>query len=244
MQRRRGADIVFTGLPSAFLELPREYGELLADNTQVRNLANKECLAERGRPNPPIFLVRTGLLAVSPSADVENKPIVTDFVGPNNSLFVAATSSTDVSPYEIHSIGSSTVLTWDIQVFRTVKNNCPKFSEWVFEHLVSGSAQHYLGRARAATQQLEAQLAYFYWTLSEPIPDSDNRLLTAKIPQNYLGSYFGVPREEISRKKKLLEKTGYIETVDAGILLSSHVHALFALQEAGPAPWESPWLQA
>jgi CRP-like cAMP-binding protein len=63
--------------------------------------------------------------------------------------------------------------------------------------------------ARRNTDPLEVRLAYLLWTLAELLPDGHRRI-PSDISQAPLASLLGVPREEVSRKRNLLVKTGYL----------------------------------
>lgn len=63
--------------------------------------------------------------------------------------------------------------------------------------------------ARRNTDPLEVRLAYLLWTLAELMPDG-HRCVPSGLSQSSLASLLGVPREEVSRKRNLLVKTGYL----------------------------------
>ncbi len=233
---------VLLGLPVAFDVLKPETREQLARQARLVSLAKGEVLIETGMVNPPVFAVRSGLLALS-HVQLGDVHTVTDFFMAQD-LFVGSMSQDDVAPFEIRSVAPSVVVSWPMEPVMQAFAQNPEFSQWVMRYLVRRQARMHFHRARIACLPLEAQLAFFLWSVSEPAREPGQRLVTVRIPQALLASYFGVTREEVSRKKALLEKAGYLHTVSEGLLLTEHLPVVFAMQTDGPAPWESPWPQA
>ncbi len=233
---------ILLGLPVAFEALRPETREQLARQARLVSLAKGEVLIETGMVNPPVFAVRSGLLALS-HVQLGDIQTVTDFFMAQD-LFVGSMSQDDVAPFEIRSVAPSVVVSWPMEPVMQAFAQNPDFSQWVMRYLVRRQARMHFHRARIACLPLEAQLAFFLWSVSEPARQPGQRLVTARIPQALLASYFGVTREEVSRKKALLEKAGYLHTTPEGLLLTEHLPVVFAMQTDAPAPWESPWPHA
>jgi CRP-like cAMP-binding protein len=63
----------------------------------------------------------------------------------------------------------------------------------------------------------ERRLAYAYWQLSE-IDAAGRRVVRAKVPQAELAKFIGTSREEVSRKRSLLEQ-GFLLTAEEDVLV-------------------------
>lgn len=128
----------------------------------------------------------------------------------------------------VHCVTASAVWTWARDAIREVAAESPSFGLWAAQQLVE--RQQALQRQHALTHTLsvEALYAQFLWTMSVPLGSSGERLMAYKISQQMVASYLHVTREELNRRKQLLEKAGYIAATEEGLKLSSNLPVLFA----------------
>ena len=130
----------------------------------------------------------------------------------------------------------------------TAMRQSPDFHFWVTSELLSRQRQIYFMRGRMNGIPLDVKLVYFFWSMSEKLPDG-RRFFNGRIAQELLASYFLVTREEINRRIILLEKTGYYERTSsgaepAGIFWSEACPTLFYLYTDMSTPWDNPYPQA
>ena len=235
--------------PGFSLCSPKQIDKLRAVSWQQVSKNNDVVLA-MGSPEPAVLLLTEGVLSVWNMGKEADK-VVTDFLSAPQP-FLAGLLSQDSSPYEVRSNGVSRSIRIPLLAFRTVMQECPSFSLWVVRCMIRAQAQARFYRARLASLALETRIAFFYWSLSLPWSDADNslepnpwseqgRIVRTKFSQHTLCSYFGVAREEISRKSQLLERAGYLLKRGPLMLLSPDLPFLFSLQ--APSPYENPWTQ-
>lgn len=105
----------------------------------------------------------------------------------------------------------------------------PKFTLGLLESLNARLSQLYLSSSRMGRLPLEVQLDYLLWGLARASPEGcyDDRKLPYRVPQQLMRDYFGVPREQINRKMKTLEREGYWAKLDAGMTLRKGLVTLF-----------------
>lgn len=224
-------------LPRGFLLCTPEQREALQAAAEIITAKNNEILVELGQFEPPVLVLLKGVYCLQNMGKEADKT-ATDFMLAPYTL-TCGLLPRDVSPYEVLSMGATISMTIPLDVFRKVLVQAPRFASWMMAIYVRALAQSRFYRARVATLSLEARMAYFYWTISEPVAGSTDRLVRVKIPQHSLCSYFGVAREEISRKRKTLERAGYLTPDGPMLRLNPELVYLFSLQ--APAPLENPW---
>ncbi len=234
--RKAEADDMKT-LPKGFLLCTPEQLAAIQSAAEIVTAKNNEVLVDLGQFEPPVLVLLKGVYCLQNMGKEADKT-ATDFMLAPYTL-TCGLLPRDVSPYEVQSMGATVSMFIPLKVFRSVLVQAPRFASWMMAIYVRALAQSRFYRARVATLSLEARMAYFYWTISEPVPGSPDRLVRVKIPQHSLCSYFGVAREEISRKRKTLERAGYLTPDGPTLRLSSELVYLFSLQ--APAPLENPW---
>ncbi|WP_162570994.1 MULTISPECIES: Crp/Fnr family transcriptional regulator [unclassified Variovorax] len=228
------------GLPQAFSNLPDHARQKLAESATVRTFARNEVVIPPGQLSPPVVALRSGLLVLSFTGDVEGG-IASDFVRPLD-VFSGSTRLRIFSSGTLSAVSASAAVLWPVEAFREALLSSADFAVWYLDGLERRLAHHYLHRARVVHLSGEAQYAYFLWAMSEPTTDG-RRLMKVKIPQQLVASYLGVGREEVSRRKTLLEKTGHISQTSAGLELMDSIVHLFSLEDAGSRmPGELPFV--
>jgi CRP-like cAMP-binding protein len=215
------------------MELPPHVRQALAKEAKLVEYRKNQKVIEFGQPVPSVLAVRSGLLAVIHSPDQE-KPSV-DFARPSD-LYAESTAGDNISSSEVLALMTSTVVQFPVHAFRNAMLSHAPFGLWYVNVVENQRNQQYLHRVQMRTLKDEARFAYFLWTLAD-VDGDDRRILRTKLPERIIALYLGVGREQVNRKKQLLEKTGYITQTDGGIVIDSSLATLFAFE--GPASYSS-----
>lgn len=227
---------IFLGLPSVFLTLNAKASRLLADEALFHVAKKNASIVSYHAPNPGAYIAKSGVYgATAPSLTEE--PLVLDLYKAG-ALILPALASESASIFEIVCICPGAYLEWPLDVFKSAVEADGSLGEWVLQQTFNKKQEMYLRKMRQYHFSLEALLASALWELSEPF-DEGHRLVKEKVPQGVLASYLGMTREELNRRKSLLERAGYLEVVSQGLLLRTEVSTLFAQLHGSPAPWEN-----
>jgi CRP-like cAMP-binding protein len=229
-------DSVFVGLPDAFRRLDSIQRAELGKQARVRTLQRNEILIGYGDPNPCAFAIRTGMLSIGYPAG-PHEIVITDFFTTHD-VYTPNLAPHEPAGYQVRSVGRSVVVTWPLPVFNNALASNARFCYWYLEHSKRRLELHRMQKARMRGLDLEARYAYFLWGVAETT-DGGRREVTVKIPQQAIASYLGVSREEVSRKKQLLEKAGFIAESPRGLVLSPRLPNLFATGDESLLPWET-----
>lgn len=214
------------GLPAAFDALPTWTLEQLARTGQLLNLRRGAVAQEDGQADPAVIVVQAGLLCTV-QVTRSSTDTVTGFFRPGD-LLMSCLQDDRQAASTVHSVTASSVWTWTRRAIREVLAESPLFGVLAVQKLVERQQALQLQHALNRTLPVEALYAHFLWSMSVPMPLSEDRLMTYKISQQMVASYLHVTREELNRRKQLLEKAGYITTIDEGLKLSSTLPVLFA----------------
>ena len=225
---------LLVGLPAEFQQLPDALRDELSRHGQLHALARNKVLIPFGTSRPPVVAVRTGLMAISHPTRRE-RLVITDFLRVQE-VFFASLTGEDVADYELRSVAPANVVTWPAHVFRQVAFASAPFSRWLVERINRRLHAQYYRQARL-TAPLDQQMAYLLWTLADTELSDGRRLLNIKVPQADIASYLGITREEVSRKKQVLEKAGYLSDTETGLELSYELPQLFSPQSGVTSPW-------
>ena len=225
---------LLVGLPREFSLLDEEMRDELARSGRLLSPPRNEVIVPFGDPRPPVLVVRSGLLALlHPGKD--EKPVVADFFGTHAVVFPARAGQ-DASPFEVRSVVGSHVVAWPIEQLSRAILRTPPFALAMLEAMNARATERYFHHARVRSMPLETQLAYLLWSLAEA-EDNGGRSLRMKISQDVIASYLGVAREEVSRKKSLLQRAGYLEATEDGMSLAPEVPGLFLPQGGVNTAW-------
>lgn len=228
-------DSVFIGLPDAFRRLEARQRALLIEQAEVRFLQRNEILIPYGEPDPRAFALRAGLLTMAYPTGT-HQFVITDFFTPYD-VHASLRPPGCRALFQVRSVGRSAVVCWPLALFNEVLGRSTGFCLWYLEQSKRRLETLQIQRARMHALDLEARYAYFLWSLAETSKDG-RREVTVKIPQQTVASYLGVSREEVSRKKQLLEKAGFIAETPDGLALSPRLPCLFSHAQDGLMPWE------
>jgi len=231
-------DQIFIGLPGAFSKLPAGARKTLAGSAVLKTFKKNENLVPYGQPAAPVIALRSGLVAIMHGAE-EDTPLVSDFLRPQD-VYAESTRSNTVTRGQLTALASSSAVVFRVDAFREVLLSQPAFAVWFLNETERRLADQYLYRTRNALMTDEGQFAYFLWSISEEL-DKDRRVVRVKVPDRIIASYLGVAREQVNRKKQLLEKTGHILQTDQGIELMPSLPALFSFEVSTPLPGEQPF---
>jgi CRP-like cAMP-binding protein len=229
---------IFIGLPSAFSKLPEGSRKTLASRAALKNFKKNEVLVAYGQPTAPVIALRSGLVAIMHGTE-EETPLVSDFLRPKD-VYAESTRANTVSRGQLTAMSTSSAVVFPVDAFREVLLTQPTFGVWFLNESERRLADQYQHRTRNALMSDEGRFAYFLWSISEEI-GVDRRVVRVKVAEKFIASYLGVAREQVNRKKQLLEKTGHILQTDEGIELMPSLPALFSFEVSTPLPGEQPF---
>jgi CRP-like cAMP-binding protein len=208
--------------------------QLLVNHASVHELKNGDTVVEHGQAKPPFLGVFRGIVAVLHGAAFKER-VVTEFAIRREGLLMGS-SDRSISPYEVRSVGSSIVVTWPIKVLKMLMIESPGAAELFMGYFMKKQLKLHAHHAMMSTLTLEARIAYLFWSVSEPASGRPGRVVTTKISQSLIGSYFGHPRTEVNRKRSVLERSLFIKVEDDAIWLSPDLPRIFG---SAPDPWET-----
>ena len=238
---RQPESTLLIGLPDAFRQLPEAQRAELCAYGKQHAVPRNEVVMPFGTARPPVLAVRSGLLTIEYPTRRE-RTVITAFLHAHD-LFFSSLDGKDVSAYDLRSVAPSVVIVWPSAVFRHVVASSAPFGRWLAEQTNQKLQSQYLRQAQLSAP-LDQQLAFLYWSLAESELPDGGRLLNTKVPQADLASYLGVTREEVSRKKQILERVGYLRDTETGLVLSAELPRLFSPQSGVTNPWRDTGLSA
>lgn len=234
-------------MPKAFTDLPPVFHELLPTEalielrrrSTVRTASKGEVVVQSGSLECCVLALRSGMLAVAYKGAKD--AVAADFIR-RGEVYCSTVQEGVSSVGDVQALTASSVLLWPTEVFRGVLMEHPKFAMWYLETVQRRLSQQYYHRARIVQLSSDAQYAYFLWSMSELLPDG-RRVVRTKIPQSMIASYLGITREEVSRRKTMLEKTGHIVRATEGLELLESLGYLLSFEDSqGPIPSETAFL--
>lgn len=217
--------MLLTGLSSVFSTLSPALRERLSQAGTLCPATREQPLVFRGRTRGLVCIARNGILfqRAHPRSGLSSG--VTEFY--KAGVLVALPAHHVYG--RIYAVRRSNVVVWDIHEFFALAAQDPNLAQWAFEEMQSQTTARYAEALSADVYSLEALLAHLQWRLAEPYIEG-RRLLSTRLPQSLMAEYFRISREEVSRKKQLLEKSGYIQETSQGVILDSLTPSLFAIR--------------
>ncbi|MDO9179218.1 MAG: Crp/Fnr family transcriptional regulator [Agitococcus sp.] len=228
---------IFTGLSEGYQLLSESGAYTLASSAYViQDYKKGELLISQGDVVNYVYSLREGIACGGHPSD--NAPQITTTFFLQKDLVVASFLFNRVSPIELMSVGPSTVVKWPVEAFMAALRESPDFSVWLLGYMSARLARQHFLRVRTELASIEMLLAHFLWLVSELGPEG-TRIVTIKIPQETLASYFSITRSVLNKHRRHLEISGYITNTPQGTVLSPDIAILFSAHSDIPAPWEA-----
>jgi CRP-like cAMP-binding protein len=162
-----------------------------------------ETLLHAGQLASEVYFVRSGWFAFQVAG------AVSALHGAGEPILVGLGRAHPRSVGDLVALTTGSVAVIERVALRTQLLRHPEVLLAILNHKLVTLTRTRLLYARRNTDPLEVRLAYLLWTLAELLPDGHRRI-PSDISQAPLASLLGVPREEVSRKRNLLVKTGYL----------------------------------
>lgn len=194
-------------LPGALHALPEDVQAHLRKLGYSKALRKGERLLEAGQLVTEIYFVRSGWLSFQAAGSVASLYTAGD------PILTGLSRAAPRAIGDVLALTASSVAVLPRDELRTYLLRHSDVMMGLFHHVLVGVNRMRLFYARRNTDPLEVRLAYLFWTISEPTSAGERRIPSA-IAQAPLASLLGVPREEVSRKRNLLVKTGYLYESD------------------------------
>lgn len=219
--------------PAEFSLLSARAAEWLASAGELLHLPRGGTLQHEGVAADYAYYVIQGLLYAGYHVSAE-EAVVTELIGAKRLILEGI--FLEGPQREVRSISACSMLRWPKDSFKRAAEDSPRFTMWLLKQALEENRQREFHKARQSTLSLEAKYAHLLWTLAEPA-QAGCRRLTVKIPQQLMASYLDITREEVSRKKQMLERAGYLWQEPDGLVLSAQLPRLFQAQCAYHMPW-------
>jgi len=187
--------------------LPQQAQARVRESGRNRAVRKGSVLVEAGRVADSAIFFHAGWYALA-IADV-----VVEFYGPGDAFLPPLDRAPARSPGRLKALTRGAVAIVPTAVLRDVLATEPLVSLGIANLALSMVMRSRVMYARMNRDPLEIRLAYVLWSLSEPWPDGRRRVV-AQLPQAEIASFLGVPREEVSRKRRMLVRSGYLVEED------------------------------
>lgn len=197
-----------TILPNILRRLSEPAQRKIRENSYVVPVKKGELIVQTGQIYQGMIIVQSGWLA----AEIDD--VCVAVLEPNSFFLVNLGDSTRAAACNLRAVSSNTsIAVIDSKTLACIVADSPAVLMLVCEKLLDHLAKYFSETAKRVTQPLEMRLAGFLWNLGMPADDGTRRIPSA-IPQQCIASYLGASREEVSRKRQLLIRSGYLSKRD------------------------------
>jgi CRP-like cAMP-binding protein len=232
-------------IPRTLKDAEPECLEFFSKRATIKSLKQGEVFVQVGDLDTAGALVREGMLVIE-GLYPEGGFTPIRFVGPGHGTIPTYTPDVP-STARIRALVTSSVLVIPGSAVLEACQTWPRFSVGFTTNFARRLVYAQQVQARIAQMPLEAQISLLLWSLQRSAtPESlAIRCVPFRIPQQILGQYFGVPREEVNRKLRHLESQDLLRKHNKGWLLSPWLTELF-LKYGIPIPVDQfmtlePW---
>jgi CRP-like cAMP-binding protein len=191
-------------LPAVLNGLSGTAKQKLRESSSLYAVPKGEILVRTGQFFDSIIFVQSGWLA----ADIGD---VCVNLMPSNTLFLLWLGSAPrpaISNVRVVAAGTSIALL-DRKALEEALLESPRTLMTMYDDLLRHLKACHERTSAIAQDPLEQRLAAFLWEYGIPTEDGGRRVPSG-IPQQDLASYLGASREELSRKRQLLIRSGYL----------------------------------
>lgn len=216
--------------------MPQECIAFLQEHCTVESFRKGDVVLSFMERDPPFLMCVEGLLlAETPHLDGDEF-LPTKFLNAGSSLPVAG--GAQASALQVRALSAGTVAKLPSAALEAACAEWAEFSRSYSAALVRSMLGLNLRLVLRGVVGLELSMGALLWSVSGGVVPKNGGDLPVPyaITQETLGLYFGVTREEINRKFKLMEVLGYLERNRAGLVLKGPLFRALAL--AGVAPEE------
>lgn len=134
---------------------------------------------------------------------------VANIYGPHEVHTLALEASPTRSPALLRALSPGSIAVVPRAFVRQALLGSPELALFVANQSIHALARARIFHARRNTDPLDVRLAHVLWSLAERRDDGMRRVIP-ELPQAEIASLLGVTREEVSRKRQLLVKAGYL----------------------------------
>ena len=215
-------------VPRTLKQVEPESIEFLVNQSVVKQLPEGAVFIEENSPCNDLIGIRSGL-AVCEFLHPELGYVPFLFLT-KNKVFMSGLTKGAPSTYQLRTITNATVNFISVTAFIDACATWPKLALCHAAHVIREANAAALSHARAVAMPLDLRLAFLMWDLVQPVDPhyKGDRNFPFFISQTLLAKYFGSPREEISRKLKLLQKKGLIVKHERGLRLLAELETELA----------------
>ncbi len=199
---------------------PAERLKALSAHCEVVKFRAGDSAVRIGDVGPPVYVVCEGVLALWCANDT-NERVLADFVCAQR-MAISTWALRGACRLDLTALTESLAVKIPLQDFLSLFTASTAWAHWMGQALHHSALRQQAYRACSRRAPLELMLAQTWWQLAQPAPNGARRF-TGRIAQQALASHFGVTREEVNRKMKMLEKAGYIVRERGGLTLSPEV---------------------
>lgn len=211
--------------------MPQLLGRLLSPQAQeaARRLGHNrivrkgEEIVAAGELVDEVFFFHSGWYAAVIGGAVAN------IYGPHDLFLIALESAPIRSPGALRALSPGSMAVIPRAFARQLIVTAPEIGLFVTNQALYAVVRARIFHARRNTDPLDVRLAHVLWTLAERGADGMHRII-ADLPQAEIASLLGVTREEVSRKRQLLLKAGYLFERDGEWFMDAGTPLMLASQ--------------
>lgn len=207
-------------LPGELNQLPAAEQALLKTNGRLQPFKKGDVLVKPGDIVDDVLRIQSGLCALRVGDRVAKLLCPGD-------VFISTLSREQPAWAEIQALGPGVALRFPSKLMTQVLSRHPSLLLWYFDKTLAQVTESLVFHALKSSEALESRLAQVMWQVSEPLPDGSRRVPKA-LTQSVLASLFGVTREEINRKRKLLLGASILREVSGETLMPKSTRVLLA----------------
>lgn len=190
-------------LPRLFKDLTPSAQQKIREGSHGESLHKGQVVVQTGQIFRDIIIVQSGWLAL------EIDDVCVNLLSTNAVYFICLENDAQPATCNLAAVSDADVAVISKEVFRGVAFETPQVLLKLCDGLLQNMVKAFVDTAKRGTEPLEVRLANFLWGISLPVEGGSRRIPSA-IPQPYLASYLGASREEISRKRQMLIRAGYM----------------------------------
>jgi CRP-like cAMP-binding protein len=189
-------------LPAPFNKLSDFDQQLIKQTGTLLEVKKGESVLKAGEQSRYGYYLQSGWCSVS----VEG--YVAELLAPK-STFLASLSMNTPAWAEVVALSKATLYCYELNTLHDIVMRNPQLAILFMETTLQRLARAHIFYALKGSQPLEQRLADVLWHVST-VNDDGSRTVPASLTQTVLASLLGSTREEVSRRKQLLIKTGYL----------------------------------